>query len=184
MGNFSKKILNALGWRVTGEIPQISKCVIALAPHTSNLDFFIGRLACMSVGMKSSFLIKKEWLTPPFGWILRPQGAIGVNRTKHASMTDTLADKFKHSDTLYLAITPEGTRQRNPNWKLGFYYIAKKAGVPILPVVMDFRLKEVILKDLYYPTDDEAADLKAIKSNFIGATGYHPELFTLGEGFE
>ena len=184
MTNLSGKILKALGWKITGTLPAIDKCVIRLAPHTSNMDFFIGRLACNAVGLKSSFLIKKEWLTPPIGWILRPMGAVGVNRGKHTSMTDTLAETFKRADKLILTITPEGTRQRNPDWKMGFYYIAKKAGIPILPVVMDFKKKEVQIKELYYPTDDEAADIKAIKSNFIGAVGKHPELFSLGEGFE
>lgn len=184
MTNISGKILKKLGWKVTGHLPSIDKCVICLAPHTSNLDFFIGRLACSAVGLKASFLIKKEWLYPPIGWILRPMGAIGVNRSKHTSMTDMLADTFKRTDKLTLTITPEGTRQRNPNWKMGFYYIAKKAGIPILPVVMDFKLKEVQIKEIYYPTDDEKADIRAIKSNFIGAVGKHPELFSLGEDFE
>ena len=165
MTNLSGKILKALGWKITGTLPAIDKCVICLAPHTSNIDFFIGHLACNAVGLKSSFLIKKEWLTPPIGWILRPMGAVGVNRGKHTSMTDTLAETFKRADKLILTIT-------------------KKAGIPILPVVMDFKKKEVQIKELYYPTDDEAADIKAIKSNFIGAVGKHPELFSLGEGFE
>lgn len=184
MTNLSGKILKKFGWKITGTLPAIDKCVICLAPHTSNLDFFIGRLACNAVGLKSSFLIKKEWLYPPIGWILRPMGAVGVNRGKHTSMTDSLAETFKNTDKLVLTITPEGTRQRNPNWKMGFYYIAKKAGIPILPVVMDFKKKEVQIKELFYPTENEAADIKSIKTNFVGAVGRHPEQFSLGEGFE
>jgi 1-acyl-sn-glycerol-3-phosphate acyltransferase len=79
-----------------------------------------------------------------------------------------------------LAITPEGTRQANPDWKMGFYYIAKKADIPILLVGLDFKEKKAKILDLFKPTDNEALDIKAIKEKYIGITAKHPELFDLG----
>ncbi len=34
--------LGLLGWRFEGAIPDVSRAVIIVAPHTSNVDFFIG----------------------------------------------------------------------------------------------------------------------------------------------
>lgn len=94
-------------------------------------------------------------------------------------MTDILAELFRQKRHLHLAITPEGTRKRNPDWKLGFYYIAKKAGVPILIVALDYKVKEVKILDLFTPTSDEAADITAIKNKYRGITGLHPDKFAI-----
>ena len=56
----SKFILKLFGWKVINVQPDIPKCVIALAPHTSNWDFAIGKLAYGSLGRNAKFLIKKN----------------------------------------------------------------------------------------------------------------------------
>lgn len=176
-------ILKLFGWKLNGEIPPIDKFVICLAPHTSNLDFIIGKLFYSSLGLKVSFLIKREWLRPPFGTFMRRRGAIGIDRNRRSNMTVTLAELFRQKTHLHLAITPEGTRKRNPEWKRGFYYIAKNAGVPILIVGMDYKKREIMVLDLFYPTDNEEADMHAIKSNYVGINALHPKKFSLGDGF-
>lgn len=180
MRKFCGFIFKCLGWKIKGEVPALSKFVICVAPHTSNVDFIIGKLAYASLGLKLSFLIKKEWLRAPFGKFMRRRGAIGIDRSRSHSMTDILAELFRQKKSLHLAITPEGTRKLNPEWKRGFYYIAKKADVPILIVAIDYKYKEVQVLDLFTPTDDEDADIRAIKSMYIGVTGRHPEKFTTG----
>ena len=145
MKKISKFILECLGWNTDVSVPDEKKMVICLAPHTSNWDFVIGRLYYSALGLKVAFLIKKEWLRPPVGAWMRSLGAIPVDRSKKNSLTDQLAAHFKECDRMHLAITPEGTRKPNPNWKLGFYYIAKKAGVPILPVALDYKRKEAVV---------------------------------------
>ncbi len=180
MSNFCGFLLKAFGWKIKGEFPPLKKLVVCVAPHTSNLDFFIGKLAYASLGLKMSFLIKKEWTRPPLGKFMRKHGAIGIDRSKHNSMTDILSELFRKKRELHLIITPEGTRKRNPNWKLGFYYIAKKAGVPILIVSMDYKKKEISILGIYKPTDDEEADIVAIKNYYKGVNACHPKRFTLG----
>lgn len=179
MKKFSKFILKYLGWNTDVNVPDIDKVVICLAPHTSNWDFVIGRLYYSALGLKVAFLIKKEWLRPPLGSWMRSLGAIPVDRSKKNSLTDQLAAHFKESSRMHLAITPEGTRKPNPNWKLGFYYIAKKAGVPILPVALDYKRKEAIVFDLFYPGDDEEKDIAYIKSLYKDVKGKRPENFVL-----
>ena len=127
--------------------------------------------------------MKREWLRPPFGTFMRKRGAIGIDRSRRSNMTVTLAELFRQKKHLHLAITPEGTRQRNPDWKMGFYYIAKNAGVPILVVGMDYKKKEIVILDLFHPTDNEEEDIRTIKSKYIGITALHPKKFSLGDGF-
>lgn len=168
-----------MGWNIDVEIPAYDKMVICVAPHTSNWDFIVGRLFYMSKGLKVAFLIKKEWLKPPFKSLMLKLGAVPVDRSRKSSMTDQLAERFRESDHLHLAITPEGTRKPNPDWKLGFYYIAKKAGVPIVLAAFDYKLKEILVLGTVYPGDDEQADIAAIKAKYKGINAKHPENFVL-----
>ena len=103
-----------MGWTadVTEEHPD--KYIICLAPHTSNWDFLIGQLYIGAQGMKSNFLMKKEWFFWPLGPIFRKMGGIPVWRSKKSSMTDNLAATARQERTFHLCITPEGTRSLNP----------------------------------------------------------------------
>src|SRR5699024_202504 len=112
MGKISKFIYNKiLGWRVRGEFPVLSKCVIAVAPHTSNWDFLIAKLAYASIGRTANFLIKAEWFVFPFNLFFKSLGGIPVTREKNSSLTDSLAAEFNRHNQMQLAITPEGTRK-------------------------------------------------------------------------
>lgn len=177
---FSKFIFNKLfGWKVTNILPDLPQCVIAVAPHTSNWDFVMGKLAYSSIGRTANFLIKKEWFVFPFNLFFKSMGGIPVKRDKRTSMTDTLAAAFKDHPKLQLAITPEGTRKRVDEWKKGFYYIALKANVPILLVGLDYKKKEARSLDIFRPTGDLEQDLKRIKAYYKDITPKHPEKFNL-----
>lgn len=173
--------MNLFSWKIEGIFPEDKKMIICLAPHTSNWDFFIGKIAYGSLGKKASFLIKKEWVDNIIvGKWLKHHGAIGVVRDKKNSLTDKLAEQFNKVKELHLAITPEGTRQANPNWKMGFYYIAKKANIPILLVGLDFKEKKAKILGKFKPSTNEELDIKSIKEKFIGINAKYPELFDLG----
>lgn len=49
------------GWKMGPLGEDVPKCVICVAPHTSNWDFIIGKLFYTAAGRNASFLIKKEW---------------------------------------------------------------------------------------------------------------------------
>lgn len=171
-----KKIL---GWRVKGEFPELSKCVIAVAPHTSNWDFLIAKLAYSSIGRTANFLIKAEWFIFPFNLFFKSLGGIPVTREKNSSLTDTLAAEFDRREQMQLAITPEGTRKAVQEWKKGFYYIAFKAGIPILLVGLDYSEKEAISLGLIHPSGDYEKDIEEIKSRYKGIHAKKPENFLL-----
>ena len=170
-----------MGWtaEVTEDHPD--KFIICLAPHTSNWDFLIGQLYIGARGMQSNFLMKKEWFFWPFGTIFRRMGGIPVHRQKHTSMTDSMAETAKAAKTFHLCITPEGTRSKNPEWKKGFYFIALKAGLPILLYGIDYEKKHIQCTKTIIPSGDLETDMREIKLYFKDFKGKKPENFTIGE---
>ena len=175
----SKFILKLFGWKVINVQPDIPKCVIALAPHTSNWDFAIGKLAYGSLGRNAKFLIKKEWFFFPLNLFFKSVGGIPVERDKKNLLTDKLAEEFDKHEKFQLAVTPEGTRKPVKEWRKVYYYIALKANVPIVLVGIDYAKKQVIFLDTFYPTGDYEKDIEKIKAHYKGITGKHPQNFLL-----
>lgn len=177
----SRVILKLAGWKIHSVFPPgIKKCVIAAAPHTSNWDFIIGRLAYWVIGVRVHFLIKKEAFKFPFRSILLASGGIPVDRGRNNRIVDQITDLFNKTESLYVVITPEGTRKPNPHWKKGFYHIAMKANVPIALGYMDYARKEGGIGKVIYPDGNLEAQMKEIKEFYRDKTGRHPELFRLG----
>ncbi len=58
----------------------LPRSVICVAPHTSNWDFVLGKLAYASVGRKAGFLMKESWFFFPLGYFFRAMGGIPVPR--------------------------------------------------------------------------------------------------------
>lgn len=176
---FSKAILKIAGWTVKVTVPDYPKCLICVAPHTSNWDFILGKLAYATTGRKAGFLMKASWFFFPMGTIFRAMGGIPVpRRKKGTSLVDALVDKFNSSDRLVLAITPEGTRSRTSQWHTGFLHIARRAGIPIALGAIDFGKKEITITDTFTPTGDTEADMRRIKDYYRNFTAKYPEKFT------
>ena len=173
-------LLKLFGWDVEITAPRRDKCVICVAPHTSNLDFILGLLAYRSLGRKANFLMKKFWFFFPLKYLLFSLGGIPVDRSKAGgSLTSRIINKFKNSDYLNLAVTPEGTRSAVSEWHTGFLYIAYGAEVPVQLGVIDYQKKKVIIKDEFFPSKDIKQDLEFVKtyySNFKSAAKY-PQKF-------
>jgi 1-acyl-sn-glycerol-3-phosphate acyltransferase len=173
-------ILKILGWKAVLKVEIPEKCIFCVAPHTSNDDFLIGKLMyCAIGGKRPSFLIKKEWLRFPFGLIMKPLGAIPVDRSSSNSLIGQIVEQFNVRERFQLAITPEGTRKANPNWKRGFYYIAQNAHVPILLTYLDFSTKTAGIEKIFYPTGNEEEDIREIKSYFKNFKGKNSKGFVI-----
>jgi len=181
MQRLAQFFLTLFGWTYSAVTPDFKKCVLVVAPHTSNWDFLWGKLGYTAMGRNANFVIKKEWMIWPIGGILRKLGGIPVDRTKISHFTDQIAEIYHSREVFNIAITPEGTRKRNPRWKRGFYHIAVKANVPIVLVKIDYGQKHMSLFDVFTPTGDESADVKAIQEKFRGAVAKHPENFSTGD---
>ena len=175
-------LLKIFGWKVEITAPRESKCVICVAPHTSNWDFILGLAAYKSLGRKANFLMKKFWFFFPLKYLLKSLGGIPVDRKdKTKSLTSEVIELFNKESYVNLAVTPEGTRSNNPNWKTGFLYIAKGASVPIQLGIIDYKNKKISIDKQIYPSDNIDSDLKLVKdfySQFPEAAKY-PDKFSL-----
>lgn len=180
--NLWRKILQLSGWSVDITASYLKKCVICVAPHTSNWDFFLGLAAYKSLGRKANFLMKSFWFFFPLKYLLKALGGIPVVRSeKRGSLTEKVIELFKTREYVNLAVTPEGTRDATERWKTGFLYISYGADVPILLGAIDYRNKQIIIKDQFQPSGNVDEDMKAIKayySKFINA-GKFPEKFKI-----
>lgn len=178
-------ILRLAGWSVEITAPRRDKCVICVAPHTSNLDFILGLLAYRSLGRKANFLMKEFWFFFPLKYLLKALGGIPVRRgaksKQSGSLTQEIIERFKESDYLNLAVTPEGTRSATSEWRTGFLYIAVGAHVPIQLGVIDYKKKKVIIADEIRPSGDIESDMKKIReyySRFKDAARYPDKFIT------
>lgn len=169
-------VFHSLGWKAEGEIPSdIKKYVIIAAPHTSNWDFFYGRLFFIMKGIPLRFFIKQEWYWFPFNLLFKFLGGIPVNRGTNEKLTDSVAKLFDNYDELAMLIPPEGTRSYNPNWKKGFYYIAQNANVPIVLGYIDYEKKIGGFGPIYIPTGNVKKDIEEIKAFYKNKKGKFPE---------
>ena len=176
--SLSQRILfRWLGFREEVTIPLPGKYILALAPHTSNWDFVLGRLYSNAVGLKCNFLMKKEWFFWPLGVLMRRMGGVPVYRSRQMGSTDLLAKKAIEADEFRLCITPEGTRKPNSEWKRGFYYIALKANIPIVLYGLDYERRLIKCTKMVVPTGDIEKDMQEIKEYFREFKGRHPEKF-------
>lgn len=164
-----------LGWKVVGNVTMskdtIKKAVIIAAPHTSWADFYIALLMRSVIGVKSNYVAKKELFKWPFGYYFRAIGGAPLDRRPGQNKVEAIAKLFENRDEFRLALSPEGTRKKVKEWKTGFYYIAKKANVPIIMFTFDFEHKQNKISEPFYPTDDLEPDFKYMRSFFDGVKG-------------
>jgi 1-acyl-sn-glycerol-3-phosphate acyltransferase len=171
-------IFKLVGWKVRGHFPRgLKKYIVAVAPHTSNWDFVVGIAARSILRMKKTkFLGKGQLFRPPYGWIFRALGGYPVDRSSRQDMVKQVVALFNSHDHFILAIAPEGTRKKVAKLRTGFYYIAKAAGIPIIPTGFDFKKKEVVIGEPLYPTEDINQDFNKLYSFYGNIVGRNPEL--------
>jgi 1-acyl-sn-glycerol-3-phosphate acyltransferase len=167
------------GWKVNVSLPIYDKCIICLAPHTTNWDFILGQLFSRAEGFRSDFLMKSEWFYGPLSKMFRRMGGIPVNRDKKTSLTEQLAEAAERSKTFHLAVTPEGTRQPVDEWKKGFYFIAMKANIPILLFCVDYNNRTITCTKEIRPNGDLEAQMEEIKQYYATVLSTCPENFNL-----
>jgi 1-acyl-sn-glycerol-3-phosphate acyltransferase len=161
-----------MGWKFYGSwSDNLKKAVVIVVPHTSWHDFYLGLLVRRILGVGIKFVAKKELFKPPFGWYFKWMGGTALDRTPGEKKVEAIASLFDEREEFSLAIAPEGTRKKVGEWKTGFYYIAKKAEVPIIMVAFDFGSKSVKVSGPLYPSDDKEQDFIKIKDFYKEVTG-------------
>ena len=159
-----RAILRAGGWRMVGALPDIPKAVLIAAPHSSNWDGLWGFAVKLGMGVKLSILGKDSLLRiPVLGSLLRWQGVIPVDRSAPHGVVDQAADAIRNAERMWYAIAPEGTRKWVDRWKPGFWHIASRAGVPVIPAYFDYASKVVGIGPPFELGTDMHADIARIQ---------------------
>ena len=171
----SKIILFCIGWKAKGELPDVPKCVMIAAPHTSNWDYFYTLLIAFQFKIKIYTMGKKSLTQGLFGGIMKWLGIIPIDRSKTNNIVDLTIQQFNSCEKLIIIVPPSGTRNKVVYWKTGFYYIAHGAGVPICLGFMDYGRKTGGIGPLIYTTGNIDADMKKIKKFYVDINGKYPE---------
>jgi 1-acyl-sn-glycerol-3-phosphate acyltransferase len=161
-----------IGWKIEGQFDEsIKKCVFIVVPHTSWHDFFMGLLLRGVMNTTINFVGKKELFNFPLGWYFRLVGGEPLDRSGGNNKVDSIVNIFNQKELFRLAMSPEGTRKKVTDFRTGFYYISKKANVPIVPVAFDFGNKKIVFHQPFTPTDSIEKDMEYIKSLYRGVKG-------------
>jgi 1-acyl-sn-glycerol-3-phosphate acyltransferase len=160
---------------IVGTLASDEKLVLVAAPHTSNWDLVQLVAIKWLRGIDVSWIGKHSLFWWPLGPILRALGGIPVRRDHPEGAVEQIVRAFDEVETLYLVITPEGTRSYTPYWKSGFYRIAKAAGIPIQLGFTDYSRRRAGFGPTVMPSDDVRADMDEIRAFFAGKTGRRPD---------
>ena len=158
-----------MGWGIDGDIPDLPKMVLIVAPHSSNWDFIVGVAAKAAMRLRVKFLGKDALFRFPLGIVMRTLGGIPVDRTTSNDVVTSVVAQFERRQRMLLAIAPEGTRRPVDRWRTGFYHIARGADVPILPVAFDWRSKTIRIGEPLSPTGDLERDVHLLRSRLGGS---------------
>ncbi len=168
-----------LGWKIKGDFPDLKKSITIFAPHTAHIDALYGKLGIVQMGEKYLFLSKKELFFFPMNIIMKKFGSMAVRGVKDKNAIYQVVEILNNTDELHVVISPEGWIRKVTKWNKGFYYMAKKANVPIIVTSLDYQKKEIEIKGVIYDLDDYANVLKQINIMYKDVTGKVHKNFSL-----
>lgn len=155
--------LSRRGWKVRGNLPDLSHMILLGVPHTSNWDLLYCLAFECALGFKANWVGKQSLFFWPLGPLMRRLGGVPVNRRFPRQMPwDTVAH-FRERTHLILAIAPEGTRRKVEKWKQGFHRIARATDVPLVPICMDSGTRVFAICPPYIATENVEDDIRSLK---------------------
>jgi 1-acyl-sn-glycerol-3-phosphate acyltransferase len=162
------------GWKIEKPFPALRKYVLIVAPHTSNVDFPIGVAARNILNINARYVAKKELFIFPIRNLLINLGGYPVDRSKKNSFVDNVVELFNKIENFAICVTPEGTRSKVDEWKTGFYHMALRAKVPIVPVGFDYSTKTVMIGAPLDASGDIKSDFEKLHLYFSKIRAKHP----------
>jgi 1-acyl-sn-glycerol-3-phosphate acyltransferase len=173
--------LRLSGWRVVGIRPTAPRFLIIIAPHTSNWDFLVGLACGYGAGILSrwpyGYFIKAGLFRSPLEPVFRALGGIPIDRSAPHDAVRRSVEILLRRDRYLLVITPEGTRRRTDHWRSGFYYIARNAELPVVPVYFDYARRECRLGPATHVSGEPEVDLEVFRRFYAGVRAKRPERF-------
>ncbi len=180
MASFASKMLNLTGWSVTGDFPQHRKFIIAVGPHTSNWDFLVGCAVMLKFRVKIKILAKDGLFFWPMSSLMHYLGAIPVARGQKSGLVEQIVERFNQEEQMILGLAPEGTRTSGKALKTGFLHIAHQANIPVMPVNLNFKLKQVELLPAVSISSDIDRELEQFIQYFDYQCAKNPQINSTG----
>ena len=177
LAGLGKLILGAMGWRIVGRLPNTPRVVLAVAPHTSNIDGLIGISAIQSLRVQVRFMGKHTLFEGRLGRLMYWLGGIPVNRDSARDVVDHTTAVMRETP-FWLGLAPEGTRTGAKRWKTGFYRIAEQMAVPIVVLGFCYRRRQVRIVDCFLPTGDMDADMARMVASLADIVPRKPALLS------
>ena len=165
------------GWRIAGNIPNVPKYVLIVAPHTSNWDFLLAMLTIFATGLRINWLGKHNIFFFPAALILKWLGGEPIDRGVRSGTVEQSIARFARSEQYILGISPEGTRRAAPEWRTGFHRIAVGAGVPIVPAALDYSRRVIDFMPAVMPSEDMTRDVAEFRRLFDAGMARRPAQF-------
>ncbi len=169
-----KSFLKLVSWEAVGDVPEIPKFVMILAPHTSNWDFIFIMAILYALGIKFYWFGKKEVFRWPVGGFFKWLGGIPIDRGSRNNIVQQTVKIIQSQEQIIVGVTPEGTRGNTKYWKTGFYHIAHQAQVPIVVAFLDYDRKIGGLGPTIDPSGDIDEDMKIIHQFYKEIIAKHP----------
>ena len=160
---------------MVGAPPDLKKYLFVAVPHTSNWDFVYGWMASRALNLNLTIFVKDAFFVWPLTYFCRFFGVAPVNRRESTNFVDSIARQFAERDELIALITPEGTRKKVPALKSGYYYLAKKAEVPIVLAGPNYKDKCFVLLPPRAPLATFEEDQAQIREFCSTAHGKRPQ---------
>ena len=161
--SFGRLLLRLVRMKVGGTIPDVPKAILVGAPHTSNNDLILALGMRYALGLRYSWLMKKEAFIFPFAGLFKAMGGIPVDRKAAKDVVGQVGDWFNANEKAWIGITPEGTRSKVGVYKKGYLRIAYATGVPIFVVGVDSRTRTLVFDRFMDLTGDIDSDNAKIR---------------------
>ena len=152
-------LFKLLRFSQVGEVPTEDKYIFVGLPHTSNWDFLYGWLSIKAMGLDVTIFAKDAYFVWPLNYLCKLFGVAPVNRRESTNFVDAIARQYTETDKLAVLLAPEGTRKFQSNLKSGYYYLAKKAGVPIVLAGPDYNKRTFTIMPARAPMDTVEEDM-------------------------
>lgn len=172
-------LTHILGWKIKGDFPNVNKSIVIFAPHTSYFDALYGKLYLNEVGIKHTFLSKRELFYFPMNIVMKWYGSIPVRGVQGENAIFNIAKMFEEAQSLYIILSPEGTRKKIAKWNKGFYYMATKANVPIVVGYLDYHKKEIGIRGVIDNLDNINIVMHQINKMYEDVSAKYPEKFSI-----
>ena len=127
------------------------------------------------MNMPIQFMVKHTLFKWPLTYFWYCVGGISVNRDAASNVVGQMVQSFQERDDMILVLAPEGTRKNVAHWRLGFYWIALQADVPVLIGTIDYKNRLVHVGPDVRLTGDLDADFQMLREHYLPRVDVDPQ---------